>query len=152
MKFVSALFTSALVCAASTAVAGGHNYGPYPAYYNEECGSCHVPYPAQLMTQVGWETQINGLKNHFGTDASVDVPASQTILSYLVNNAAWKSKYAPTDPAARVSKTNWFVKEHGTMPPKDKGFSNCTQCHAQAAQGEYNEHKLTLPTGWRRVH
>ena len=140
-----------LLGAAASAMAGGHNYGPYPSYYGEECGSCHVPYPAQLMTQAGWVTQIKGLKNHFGSDASVDAPASQTILAYLVNNAAWKSKFAPTDPAARLTKTAWFVKEHGKTPPKGKGFSDCAQCHAQALQGEYDEHKLTVPAGWRRI-
>ena len=136
----------------ASAIAGDHNYGPYPSYYTEECGSCHVPYPPQRMTQAGWETQINGLKNHYGTDASVDVPASRTILSYLVNNAGWKDKLAPTDPTARMTKTAWFVKEHGATAPKGKSFSDCTQCHTKAVQGDYSERTLKVPAGWHRAN
>ena len=128
-----------------------HNYGPYPAYYSEECGSCHVPYPAQRMTQAGWETQMNHLKDHYGTDASLDVPASKTILSYLVNNAAWQDKFAPTDPTARIIKTRWFVKEHGASAPKGKSFSDCTQCHTQAVKGEFSEHGINIPASWRSI-
>ena len=148
-QFLAALAIFATASVASTAFAGEHNYGPYPNYYIEECGSCHVPYPPQRMTQAGWETQINGLKHHYGTDASVDAPASQTILSYLVNNAGWKETLAPTDPTARMTKTRWFVKEHGATPPKGKSFSDCSQCHTKAAQGDYNERSLKTPVGWR---
>lgn len=131
------------------ALADGANYGPYPAYYVSECGSCHVPYPPQRLTQAGWETQIANLKQHFGTDASVDAPASRDILSYLVVNAAWKDKNAPTEPTARMTKTRWFVKEHGARPPKGVSFSNCTACHTQADKGNYSEQTLKTPAGWR---
>ena len=149
---ISTRFLAATLLAgvAAAATAGDHNYGPYPTYYSEECGSCHVPYPPQRMTQAGWEIQINGLKNHYGTDASVDVPASRTILSYLVNNAGWKDKLAPTDSTARITKTHWFVKEHGAAAPKGKSFSDCAQCHTKAVQGDYGEQTLKVPTGWRR--
>lgn len=149
-QIYAALTILATVCVSTTVLAGDHNYGPYPAYYSEECGSCHVPYPAQTMTQAGWQTQISGLKQHFGTDASVDVPASQTILSYLVNNAGWKDNRAPTEPTARITKTRWFAKEHGTTPPKGKGFSDCNQCHTKAVQGDYSERTLKTPAGWRQ--
>lgn len=137
-----------ILSVASLATAGDHNYGPYPAYYTEECGSCHVPYPPQRMTQAGWLIQINELKHHYGTDASVDVPASQTILSYLVNNAGWKDKLAPADSTGRITKTAWFMKEHGSAP-KGKSFSDCTQCHIKAASGNFNEASLKVPATWR---
>ncbi len=148
-KLPATLVTCVLMGAIGGAGAGDHDYGPYPAYYTEECGSCHVPYPPQRMTQAGWETQINGLKHHYGTDASVDAPASRTILSYLVNNAGWKDKLAPADPTARITMTRWFVKEHGTVAPKGKKFSDCSQCHTQAATGNYSESTLKTPVGWR---
>lgn len=154
MKFSTicrAIVASMFLMGSATAIwAGDHDYGPYPAYYSEECGSCHVPYPPQRLTQAGWITQINGLQQHYGTDASIDASASQAILSYLVNNAAWKDKLAPTDPTARLTLTRGFVKEHGTVPPKGGRFSDCTQCHTQAAIGNYSEQTLKTPAGWRR--
>lgn len=129
--------------------AGSHQYGPYPENYAEECGSCHVPYPPQRMTQAGWEAQMRNLKQHYGSDASVDGATNQAILSYLVANASSKDKSAPSDPTARMTKTRWFVKEHGTTPPKGQSFSNCAACHTQAEKGDYTERTLKTPAGWR---
>lgn len=135
----------------AAAHAGNHQYGPYPAQYAEECGSCHVPYPPQRMTQAGWETQMRNLKQHYGTDASVDDAANKAILSYLVANASPKEKNAPTEPSARLTKTRWFVKEHGGTPPKGQSFSNCNGCHTQAEKGDYTERTLKTPAGWRHA-
>lgn len=136
--------------AASAAFAGNHNYGPYPANYAEECGSCHVPYPPQRMTQSGWETQMRSLKHHYGMDASLDNSANKAVLDYLITNASVKEKNAPTDPTARLTKTRWFLKEHGSTPPKGQSFSNCNVCHTQAEKGDYSERALKTPPGWRR--
>lgn len=137
--------------AAAVAHAGSHQYGPYPTSYVEECGSCHVPYPPQRMTQAGWETQMNNLQRHYGTDASIDASVSKAILSYLIANASTKEKSAPADPTARMTKTRWFIKEHGTTPPQGKSLSNCSVCHTQAEKGDYSERTLKTPTGWRHA-
>lgn len=134
---------------AASAHSGSHQYGPYPAQYVEECGSCHVPYPPQRMTAEGWEIQIRTLKQHYGSDATVDAPANQAILRYLTANAATKSKNAPTEPTGRLTKTAWFTKEHGSTPPKGQQFSNCAGCHTQAERGDYSERTLKTPAGWR---
>ena len=145
-------YTVILACLSATgtaAQAGSHQYGPYPAQYVEECGSCHVPYPPQRMTQAGWETQIRNLQHHFGTDASIDEAARKTILSFLMANASQKEKNAPAEPTARLTKTRGFVKEHGNIPPKNLSFSNCGGCHMQAEKGDFGERTLKTPAGWR---
>lgn len=141
-----------LACLSATGVsahAGSHQYGPYPAKYVEECGSCHVPYPPQRMTQAGWETQMRNLKQHYGTDASVDETAHKAISAYLMADASTKEKNAPTEATARLTKTRWFIKEHGAIPPKGQSFSNCSGCHTQAEKGDYSERTLKTPAGWR---
>ena len=130
--------------------AGSHQYGPYPANYTEECGSCHVPYPPQRMTATGWETQMRNLGQHYGTDASLDAGSAQRISAYLMANAATKEKLAPTEATARLTKTQWFIKEHGSTPPKGQSFSNCSACHTQAERGGFEERTLKTPKGWRR--
>lgn len=143
------LLGSLFLVGAATAHSGSHQYGPYPAQYTEECGSCHVPYPPQRMTAAGWEIQMRTLDRHYGSDASVDASANQTILRYLTANASTKAKNAPADPTARLTKTAWFTKEHGSMPPKGQAFSNCAGCHTQAEKGDYSERTLKTPAGWR---
>ena len=143
------LLVTLFLAGAATAHSGSHQYGPYPAQYTEECGSCHVPYPPQRMTAAGWETQMRSLDRHYGSDASVDASANQAILRYLTANASTKAKNAPADPTARLTKTAWFTKEHGSTPPKGQAFSNCAGCHTQAEKGDYSERTLKTPAGWR---
>jgi cytochrome c553 len=127
-----------LVCGVlSSAIA--NDFGPYPAYYAQECGRCHVAYPPQLLTVNGWRDQISGLNDHYGVDARIAVPASRTILSYLVNNAAWQDEFAPANSAARLTATQWFLKTHASNPVKDKNLTDCSRCHAEASQGKYNK-------------
>ena len=144
-------YVMVLACLSSAAAAhaGSHQYGPYPNQYVEECGSCHVPYPPQRMTQAGWDTQMRHLPHHFGTDASIDEAARKSILSFLMANASPKEKNAPTEPTARLTKTRGFVKEHGNTPPKGQSFSNCSACHMQAEKGDFSERTLKTPAGWR---
>lgn len=141
-----------MACLSSGALAhaGSHQYGPYPAQYVEECGSCHVPYPPQRMTAAGWETQMRTLGNHYGTDASLDAESAKRITAYLMANAGTKDKLAPTEATARMTKARWFAKEHGTTPPQGMSFSNCSGCHTQAERGDFEERTLKTPKGWRR--
>ena len=147
---LSGLLVAGVLTAAS-AHGGSHQYGPYPAKYVEECGSCHVSYPPQAMTATGWETQMRGLSRHYGTDASLDAESSKTISAYLMAHATTKEKRAPTEATARLTKTRWFSKEHGIVPPKGQSFSNCSVCHTQAEQGDFNERTLKTPAGWRHA-
>lgn len=149
IRAVGWLMGLACVSTGTLAHAGSHQYGPYPASYAEECGSCHVPYPPQRMTASGWETQMRSLKQHYGTDASVDAVTNQTITAYLLAHASPKDKSSPTEPTARMTKTRWFIKEHGNSPPKGLSFSNCSGCHTQAERGDFDERTLKTPAGWR---
>lgn len=150
MKSIGWMMGLAILSTESIAHAGDkHQYGPYPANYAEECGSCHVPYPPQRLTSAGWETQMRNLQQHYGSDASVDAATNRAILSYLVANASSKEKSAPAEPTARMTQTRWFIKEHGTKPPKGLAFSNCAGCHTQADKGDFSERTLKTPAGWR---
>jgi len=129
---------------------GGHQYGPYPKQYVEECGSCHTPYPPQRMTADGWKVQMANLGEHYGTDASLDQTTQIAISNYLMTNAGLKSKYAPTEPTARMTKAEWFTKKHGTTPPKGEKFTNCNLCHKESQNGDFMEDTLKPPIGWKR--
>ena len=56
------------------AQAGGSHF--YPPVSNgvvkEECGSCHLAFPASMLPASAWTRMMADLKNHFGDDASID--------------------------------------------------------------------------------
>jgi hypothetical protein len=106
---------------------------PAMADYRGECGSCHVAYPPKLLPAESWARLMGGLERHFGTDASVDAKTGTEIGRYLAANAGRRA--APQGAEPRITRTRWFLKEHGRV----KDPSNCTACHAGAEQGNFDD-------------
>lgn len=144
------MLAAVLMSAASVAVAGGHYYGPYPALYMQECASCHIAYPPQVMTAPGWTRVMNQLDRHFGTDASLDAKTRDAIAAYLAERASPRDKHAPTESTGRITQTAWFVREHRKAPPATTSFADCVACHTRADQADYSERNLKLRAGFRQ--
>lgn len=137
------------------ALAGDHAYGPFPADYVNECGSCHVAFPPQLLTAPDWQAMMDALDKHYGVDASLAAKPRAAIADFLRQNASRRDKHA--SPAAaqppRLTLTTWFRKEHGNLPAKATkslpAAAQCESCHTAAERGDYNEAGLKLPAGFR---
>lgn len=118
-----------------------------------ECSSCHVAYPAHLLTAGDWRKLMSHLDNHFGDDASLDAPTAKAILGYLTRHAGFGARHSAK--SLRISDTAWFRREHDELPasawrnPAVKSASNCTACHIHAASGNWSEHGIRLPAGIR---
>lgn len=148
-----------LSLAASVALADGAKIYPLTATYKEECGSCHVAYPPELMSQASWRAVMQGLDKHFGSDASLDPAKAREIGAFLDANAARRDKYATFDakgrPLLRLTDGAWFRRKHrdghdGITPavwkmPSVKSVANCSACHRSAEQGDYSEDDIRIP-------
>jgi hypothetical protein len=130
--------------------------------YREECGSCHMAYPAGLLPAVSWEKIMGGLEDHFGDNAELDDESNKEIKSFLQKNASDNVYYRRsrqfTDESdlknarIRISDSNYFRHEHDEIPGrlvtgniKVKSFSHCNACHLQAEQGIFNEDDINIP-------
>ena len=61
------------------------NYSlPKNAAFEEECASCHMAYPPQMLDANSWRAVMNGLSPHFGSDASIDEKRRIAITDFLV--------------------------------------------------------------------
>jgi len=128
--------------------------------YREECGSCHMAYPAGLLPPQSWERLMATLDDHFGENAELPEKERVAILNYLLNNAAGRSDYRVSnkmmrnikDAPLRISELPYFRHEHRRLPkrlvadnPKVRSLSNCNACHRRAEQGSFNEHEIYIP-------
>ena len=121
-----------------------------------ECGACHMAYPPALLPAASWRRLMAGLQNHFGTDASLERPAQQSIETWLTAHAAGARETGgdgamPPPPDDRITRAPWFVREHREVPaatwsrPAIKSPSNCNACHGRAEQGDFSEHGVRIP-------
>ena len=135
---------------------GGHFYPPVAdAVVREECGSCHLAYPAAMLPKRSWSRIIGDLKNHFGDDASVDAATAEHISRYLAANAgdAGGQRYSakllrgvsPGNAPLRITELPKWIREHRKISDaewnskKVGSKSNCAACHVDAERGYFEE-------------
>lgn len=125
---------------------------PRNAAFEEECGSCHLAFPPQLLDAASWRAVMAGLPKHFGTDASLDDKRRAAITDFLVAHAGRRdTRDAKGQPLLRATETRWFVHEHDEVAnsvwsrPSIKSAANCAACHTQAAAGDYRERNIRIP-------
>lgn len=155
---MKALVRHALVCtlaAAGVALASTQSHAeprtsPHPAFL-AECGSCHVPYPARMLSAASWSTVMNNLDRHFGTDASLDAATAATIRGYLEAGAGAGRRVSPDPALVRVTQSPRFLRKHDEIPAsvfrgeKVKGAANCGACHTSASAGRFSDHDARIP-------
>jgi nitrate/TMAO reductase-like tetraheme cytochrome c subunit len=129
-------------------------HAPMLPAYQQECGSCHMAFPAGMLPAASWARLMSGLSKHFGTDAEVDAANAKPISRWLQANAASRSdrhERAALPPEDRITRTAWFQHKHAEVPAgfwkraSIKSPSNCTSCHSGAPQGDFDEHRVRIP-------
>jgi cytochrome b len=125
-----------------------------------ECASCHTLYPPSLLPKHSWELMMADLGNHFGDDASLAQPAQQSILAYLLKNAAESStseaslkivQSMPNQDMIAVTQTPFWKKTHQEIDDayfestKIKSRANCKACHTDVEQGLLEDSSIRVP-------
>ncbi|MEQ1800920.1 MAG: diheme cytochrome c [Gammaproteobacteria bacterium] len=141
---------------AAMAAAEGATKTPPPApnpAWQEECGACHLAYPARFLSAGSWQRVMAGLGDHFGTDASIEPAVAKDITAWLAANSRKPKagKPEPVPPPLRITETRWFTGEHDEISaarfksPAVGGAANCAACHRTADQGNFSERNIKLP-------
>lgn len=136
------------------AAAGGdgcHSGQPLLPQYQQECASCHIAYPPGMLPSASWQRLMNNLRQHYGTDASLDAPTSKEIADWLAANSGTYKRVREQPPEDRITKSAWFTRKHrevsaaGWQRPAVKSPANCSACHRQADKGDFNERNIRIP-------
>lgn len=142
--------------AAITLPALADNYSlPKNVAFEEECTSCHIAYPPQMLDAHSWMHMMNGLGNHFGTDASIDDKRRTAITDFLAQHSGGRKTGRTIDakgnPLLRITETARFEKKHRDIAAATwkrasiKSPANCGACHTLATAGNYSERSLVIP-------
>jgi cytochrome c553 len=144
--FLVVLVATQADAAPPSAATGG---GSAAASWREECGGCHVPFPARLLPANAWNTVLDGLDRHYGVDASLPPATLGEIRGYLVARSGPGEAHAQGAP--RITTSPWFRREHEEVAPgvwkrpAVRSAANCGACHAGAAEGNFDEDSVRMP-------
>jgi hypothetical protein len=145
-----ALVATAAALVSPVALADSRPAVVTPPAYQEECGSCHIAYPARFLGPSAWHRVMQGLGRHFGTDATVSPELAREIGAFLEANAGRKERNA-SPRTARITETEWFRHKHDEVAPAAfrrpavKSAANCGACHTRAAEGSFREREIRVP-------
>lgn len=121
-----------------------------PAYI-EECGSCHMAYPASLLPPASWQKIMRGLEDHFAENAELDEDTRQAIENFLVRASGYRSyqklfRNLGDETPLRITELPYFVHEHDEIPTRFVtgneqvgSLSQCNACHRGAERGIFDE-------------
>jgi hypothetical protein len=131
--------------------------------YQEECGACHLAYPASFLPEKSWNKIMSGLDDHFGESAELDMQTNQVLTSYLAKHSMRKDIFNrmlrnfPSGAPTRITELPYFIRKHNEIPERmvknnsEVGsFSQCDKCHRGAATGNFEEDDVSIPgfNGW----
>jgi hypothetical protein len=136
---------------------------PLDPAYARECGSCHFAYPPSLTTAQTWKAVMDGLSDHFGENASLDLALSARLGEWLAANASerWDTQAShlvrrmnPAEPP-RITAAPAWVETHRDIPAASfrsaavgaKGA--CNAFNQDAATGRFDPQRIAIPTGVR---
>ncbi len=132
--------------------------------YVEECGSCHMAYPAGLLPPQSWDKIMKGLEDHFGENAELDDQTRAELSRYLQQASApregqYRRMIRNLDQQApmRITELPYFRHKHREIPSRfiqgnDKvgSLSQCDSCHRGAQRGWFDEDSVVIPGVGRR--
>ena len=134
---------------------------PTDSTWREECGACHLAFHPNLLPERSWRALIAGQASHFGSDLALDPSTQQTVLLFLVQNAAEKSKresaykinrsIPPSMTPFRITDTPYWVDKHRDVAadvwklPGVKSKANCAACHSDADAGTFEDAAMRIP-------
>ena len=128
-----------------------------PKAYVQECASCHTAYPPALLPAASWQRLMGGLKQHYGSDASLDPATVAQLSQWLQANAGTYKRVregvSEAPPQDRITRSAWFERKHREVDPQVwkhasvKTPANCVACHTGADRGDFDDDHLRFPAG-----
>ena len=125
--------------------------------YIDECGSCHMAYPPQLLPGPGWQKIMQNLEDHFGENAEIDATTRAILENYLMQAVSFGSYHKMfrnlgNQAPLRITELPYFIHEHDEIPSRfiqanDKisSLSQCNACHQGAERGQFDEDDIFIP-------
>lgn len=111
--------------------------GEENATWRSECGACHIAFAPAWLPFADWAHIMGQLREHFGSDASVDARTQQEITDFLQRNSSKEDQAARHTELPRMTRSERFAAKHRSamrlwQKGKVKSLADCRQCHSGA--------------------
>jgi len=144
-----------MLASASVASASGDGHDTY----QNECGACHLAYPAKFLPVKAWDSILAHLDEHFGDVAELPADDLKQVKTWLDDNgykvgmmSGLFGRFGKNEVPERITTSKYFLSKHDEIDaqsvknnPGVKSFSRCDACHTTAASGDFDEDNVRIP-------
>jgi hypothetical protein len=132
--------------------------------YAKECSDCHYAYPPGLLPEASWRKLLapEALADHFGDNIEMKEATRGELLDYAARNAADHSfakrsrkivaSIGDGPAPLRITDVAYIRRKHREIPEsrikgnaKVKSLAMCDACHTEAAKGDLDDDKVSIP-------
>ncbi len=105
--------------------------------YIENCSSCHVPIPAEVLPTTSWQQILNNPTDHYGqTLPQINRITTRLLWNYLRANS--RLLLVGENTPQYVTNSRYFKALHPQVDlPKPSSNQTCISCHPGAKQLDY---------------
>ena len=105
--------------------------------YLQNCASCHIPIPAEVLPTESWQDILNNTQNHYGTALPTSVKVNARLLWAYLRTSSRPANPGETLPQY-VTNARYLKALHPQVDlPKPTTHQTCQLCHPSAAKLDY---------------
>ena len=106
-------------------------------FYVENCGSCHIPIPAEVLPTDAWQKILEQPRDHYGENLPKMVNITVGLIWNYLRSYSRPSLEGETTPEF-VTNSRYFKALHPLVDlPKPSSHQSCKLCHPAAATLDY---------------
>ena len=117
------------------ALAQSNNLGK--EFYLENCTTCHIPIPAEVLPTERWQEILNNTDNHYGEVLPTSVKVTARLMWAYLRRYSRPALPEETLPKY-VTNSRYLKALHPQVElPTPTNHQSCTLCHPMAAKLDY---------------
>ncbi len=106
-------------------------------FYIENCGSCHIPIPAEVLPTDTWQKILEQPRDHYGETLPKMVNINVRLIWSYLKSYSRPSLEGETTPEF-ITNSRYFKALHPLVDlPKPVSYQSCKLCHTGTATLDY---------------
>ena len=106
-------------------------------FYIENCGSCHIPIPAEVLPTDAWQKILEQPRDHYGESLPKMINITVGLIWNYLRTDSRPSLEGETTPEF-ITNSRYFKALHPLVDlPKPVSYQSCKLCHPAAATVDY---------------
>ncbi|MGY6529768.1 MAG: diheme cytochrome c family protein [Cyanobacterium sp.] len=113
--------------------------------YLENCSTCHIAIPPEVLPSDTWKTILENPLNHYGVRLEGVIRFNQVLMWQYLSTHSRPISVNETEPRFIAQSRYFFALHPGVEVPSPVTHTSCVECHSRASDFDFR----TLNEEWQ---